>query len=88
MISDFTFESDTLSDTKLIVWICKTENGDTFHIRPKGTKTERQELFSKGNSFIGKKLWVKYFEMTEYNVPRFPTTKTTSYTSYIRNEIE
>lgn len=88
-ICDFTFEKDTSkNDENLIVWICKTENGDTFNIRPKGTREERQDLYKRGNQFIGRRLHVKYFELTESNIPRFPTTKSESYTSYIRDIVE
>lgn len=89
VICDFTFEKDTSeNDENLIVWICKTENGDIFNIRPKGTKEERQELYKKGSCFIGRQLHVKYFELTESKIPRFPTTKSESYTSYIRDIVE
>ena len=88
-MGDFTFEKDTSkNDENLIVWICKTESGDTFNIRPKGTREERQDLYKRGNQFIGRRLHVKYFELTESNIPRFPTTKSDSYTSYIRDVVE
>ena len=91
-IVDYTYEMDTNKDPiDLIVWICKTRNGDLFNVRPGGTKTERQELYKQcQTNFIykGKNLQVKYFELTERGIPRFPTTKTTSVDSYIRNNIE
>lgn len=83
-ITDFTTEKD--NDIDLIVWICKTKDGKTFNIRPQGTKEERESLFNKGKEFIGQKLWVKYFGLTENKIPRFPSTKTNSFNSYIRNE--
>jgi ATP-dependent DNA ligase len=93
-IVDFTFEKDTKEtlDTKtkdnLIVWVCETESGNNFHVRPKGTREERQALYKRGNEFIGRNLQVKYFELTENGIPRFPTTKTNSYMSYIRDIVE
>jgi DNA ligase-1 len=86
-IVDFTFEKDN-NNNNLIVWICKTKNSLIFNVRPKGTREERGELYSKASDFIGKKLYVKFFELTEAGIPRFPTTKTESYTTYIRNVIE
>jgi ATP-dependent DNA ligase len=88
-IVDFTFEKDTSKDNEnLIVWICENQSGTRFNIRPKGTREERQELYKRGSEFIGSWLQVKYFELTENNVPRFPTTKSESYTTYIRNIVE
>lgn len=87
-IVGFTSEQDTASNKDLIVWICINENGDRFNVRPKGTREERNELYQRGQEFVGQKIQVKYFELTELGIPRFPTTKSESYTSYIRNIIE
>lgn len=89
-IVGFTSEQDTqdTQNNNLIIWICETKNGEKFNVRPKGTKEERSSLFKRGDEFIGQQLCVKYFELTDGKIPRFPTTKTDSYTSYIRNEIE
>jgi DNA ligase-1 len=86
-IVDFTFEQDTASDKNLVIWVCESSNGN-FNVRPKGTKEERAELYNRGSEFIGQQLHVKYFELTEMGIPRFPTTKSESYTTYIRNVIE
>lgn len=91
-IIDFTYEKDTSKENNnLIVWVCKTKNGDEFNVRPGGTKIERQELYKNCISdfkYKGKKLYVKYFELTDRGIPRFPTTKTTSVETYIREIIE
>jgi DNA ligase-1 len=91
-IVDYTCEIDTSKeDLNLIVWICKTKNGDQFNVRPGGTKLERQNLYKICKvdfKYMGKKLCVKYFELTERGIPRFPATKTTSVNSYIREIIE
>ena len=87
-IIGFTREQDTASDKDLIVWVCVNKNGDKFNVRPKGTREERNELYQRGNEFIGQQIHVKYFELTDSGIPRFPTTKSESYTSYIRNNIE
>jgi len=91
-IVNFTYEKDTSKENKnLIVWVCKTKNGQEFNVRPGGTKQERQELYSncvKNFEYKGKKLYVKYFELTDRGIPRFPTTKTTSVETYIRDTIE
>lgn len=87
-IVDFTSEQDTISNKNLIVWICVNENGDKFNVRPKGTREERHDLYNRGSEFIGQQIQVKYFELTDAGIPRFPTTKSESYTTYIRNIIE
>ena len=56
----------------LIIWICVTQENKRFNVRPKGTHEERRELFKNKDRYIGKKLIVKYFELTDDNVPRFP----------------
>jgi ATP-dependent DNA ligase len=97
-IIDFTFEKDTSGDDKnLIVWIIKvseSRENDQYikcKVRPMGTKEERKELYVKCekdfNQFKGRKLWVKFFSRTADGSLRFPTSKTNSYTSYIRDEI-
>jgi ATP-dependent DNA ligase len=86
LINGFTTEKD--NDINLIIWICKTKDDKTFNIRPQGTKEEREHLYTIGSQFIGQKLWVKFFGYTENKIPRFPTTKTNSFTTYIRNVVE
>jgi DNA ligase-1 len=55
-------------------FICKTDMGDTFNCRPKGTDEERQNFWLDRNSYRGKMLTVRFFEWTtgENPVPRFP----------------
>ena len=86
VITGFTFEKDTSGQNEpLVVWICKTSDGKSFNVRPKGTEFERKTLFKNADKYIGQKLWVKFFGYTEGNVPRFPTTSRDSVSDYIRN---
>ena len=60
-----------------VIWQCETKthlNLDTckFWVRPKGTQEERRALFTYGFSFIGKYLTVRYQELTDDGIPRFP----------------
>jgi ATP-dependent DNA ligase len=91
-IIDYTFEIDTNSSDNLIVWSCITQNNATFNVRPKGTKEERQFLYKQCqdnfDKFKGRKLHVKYFELTDNNIPRFPTTKSNTFKMYIRDLVE
>lgn len=84
-IIDFTSEKN--EDQDLIIWICETSDDKIFNVRPSGTIEERVYLYNNGKKFIGQKLWVKYFGKTENMIPRFPNTKTSSYLTYIRNEV-
>ena len=87
-IVNFTSEKDTTGgNMPLVVWTCKTPEGNLFNVRPKGTETERKELYTKANSYKGQKLWVQYFGLTEAGIPRFPSTKTASVDSYIRSTV-
>lgn len=91
-IVDFANEKDTSGDDEnLIVWVCENEQGDRFNVRPQGTREERKMLWKRCETnfdeFLRKKLWTKFFELTDRGVPRFPTTKTNTYVSYIRNVI-
>ena len=57
-----------------VIWVCQTEEGKTFCCRPRGTHEDRAILFQTGNHYIGKKLTVRFQELTssEEKVPRFP----------------
>jgi DNA ligase-1 len=54
------------------VWICETEKGDDFKVVPQGTMEERQEAYQNAAVYIGDMLKVKYFELTDDGIPRFP----------------
>jgi DNA ligase-1 len=55
-----------------IIWVCKTKAGHEFACRPRGTREERADLFESGDDYIGKKLTVRYQELTDEGIPRFP----------------
>lgn len=55
-----------------VIWMCKNENNKQFSCRPIGTRDERKELFKNGKEYIGKYLTVKYQNMTDDGLPRFP----------------
>ena len=52
------------------IFRCKNPNGPDFDVVPKGTVKERQEMLDRKN--IGQQLTVRYFELSEDKVPRFP----------------
>lgn len=54
------------------VWECRTESGHIFSVRPEGSFETRRDAFKNRDAIIGKKLTVKYQNMTIAGVPRFP----------------
>ena len=56
-----------------VIWQCETSQGDQrFWVRPKGDREERQDLFINGNKYLGQLLTVRYQELTDDGIPRFP----------------
>ncbi len=55
-----------------VIWTCKTSDGKTFSCRPRGSREDRQQMFLNGQSYVGKKLTVRYQEETNDGLPRFP----------------
>lgn len=55
-----------------VIWQCRTPSDLSFAVRPRGTHEERQAAFLSGASFVGKKLTVRYQELTDDGIPRFP----------------
>jgi len=66
------FSEATGNDAGTVIWECKTPEGLTFRARPRGTREARKELYQNGNDYIGKQLTVRYQELTDDGVPRFP----------------
>jgi DNA ligase-1 len=56
-----------------VIWICKTDTGGVFNVRPRGSREERQQLYQDGARYVGKMLTVRYQELTSSveRVPRF-----------------
>ena len=69
-IIDFTEGSNT--EKGAVVWICKTKDEKIFNVRPTGTIEGRKILFKLGDKKIGKMLTVRYQELTNDGIPRFP----------------
>jgi DNA polymerase/3'-5' exonuclease PolX len=55
-----------------VLWVCKTPEGKIFSCRPRGSREDRIELFKNGKKYVGKKLTVRFQELTDDKVPRFP----------------
>jgi DNA ligase-1 len=62
-------------DVGTVIWICVTEQGKEFHVRPRGTHEQRSEWYREGVKYVGKKLTVIYQNLSEQGIPRFPVGK-------------
>ena len=66
------FTQGTGGETGCVIWECQTPDGQTFRVRPRGTQEDRKVLFQNGSNYIGQQLTVRYQELTDDGVPRFP----------------
>jgi DNA ligase-1 len=66
---------DPLTGTsrKLILWVCETEQGNTFVVRPVGSFQERERLAESPTDHYGKFLTVRFQELSEDGTPIFGT---------------
>jgi len=55
-----------------VIWRCVTPEGVEFTCRPRGTHEERRELFLRAKPIVGKRLTVRFQELSNDGVPRFP----------------
>lgn len=72
------FKTGTGTEKNAIIYICKYTNGQTFDVRPRGSIEDRIRKAKIGNTFIGKKLIVRYQpcikseDKDKDELPRFP----------------
>ena len=66
------FSQGTGTDKGCVIWDCRTDDGQVFSVRPRGSVAERQGYFQNGEKFIGSKLTIRYQELTDDGIPRFP----------------
>jgi DNA ligase-1 len=59
-------------DADAVVWVCKTQDGQQFNVRPEGTIIQREEDYKNHKKYIGKMLTVRFQNLTAIGVPRFP----------------
>jgi DNA ligase-1 len=55
-----------------VIWICETKAHKEFAVRPRGTHEDRAEAFKTAKSQIGSNLTVRFQELTDDGIPRFP----------------
>ena len=59
-------------DADAVVWVCKTQDGQQFNVRPEGTIIQREKDYKNHKKYIGKMLTVRFQNLTAIGVPRFP----------------
>jgi len=59
-------------DVGSVCFNCVTEDGKPFDCRPEGTLAERKEYWENLDKYVGQYLTVKYFDLTDDGIPRFP----------------
>lgn len=55
-----------------VIWVCRTPDGQTFDVVPRGTMEERRAWHDNATDYYGQLLKVSYFETSEDGLPRFP----------------
>lgn len=66
------YKEGSASEEGCVVWVCRTESGSQFDCRPRGTFEDRRRQFQNADTFVGKKLTVRYQDLSEYGIPIFP----------------
>jgi len=56
----------------LIIFRCITKEGLEFDVRPRGSHEDRRKIYDNISEYIGKRLTVRYQELTDDCIPRFP----------------
>jgi len=72
-VVDYTVEEwdDNGIMKNLVVWVCETEYGEKFNVRPKGSFERRINWLINVEKYIGKMLTVRYQEESENGTPIF-----------------
>jgi DNA ligase 1 len=58
-------------ETGCAIFVCRC-GGNTFKVRPTGSHAQRKEWFNLKSKLIGQELKVKFQELTDDGIPRFP----------------
>ncbi len=74
------YEEGRGKDVGTIIFVCSaTDDKDemkngrkTFRVRPKGTLAQRRTMFKAADSLVGSRLTVRFQELTDDGIPRFP----------------
>ncbi len=56
-------------DKGCVIWQCATKEGNTFWVKPEGTKEDRQEKYNNQDKYMGCLLTVKFLNYSDYGIP-------------------
>jgi DNA ligase-1 len=59
----------TGNDAGTVVFICKTDNGKSFDVRPKGTREQRRKWLNNLDNIVGKQLTVRFQYYSKDKIP-------------------
>ena len=60
------------SEQDCVIWQCLTSENKHFFVRPCGTHEERKTALLKADSMVSRMYTVRYQELTDDGIPRFP----------------
>lgn len=60
------------NDAGTVVWECLTKDKRKFSVKPEGERETRKRYWKQWKKFVGKKLTVRYQELSDEGVPIFP----------------
>jgi len=66
------FEEGNGLEKGAVIWVCENKYKVAFRVRPRGSREMRQEQFINGANYIGKMITVRFQELTNDGLPRFP----------------
>jgi DNA ligase-1 len=59
-------------DIGTVIWVVETDDGTEFRVRPRGSLEIRRKWWRDRDGYIGKRLTVRFQNLTEGGIPRFP----------------
>lgn len=60
------------SEAGCAIYVCRTPEGKSFNVRPKGDVASRRAAYADRAALVGRELIVKYQGLSDDNIPRFP----------------
>lgn len=60
-------------DIGTVIWVVEVKPGGArFNVRPRGSLEQRAEWFKNGDKYMGKMLTVRFQNLSDFGIPRFP----------------